>query len=126
MGQRPIDPSQGPVTPSPGSQIPGPPVVGPVGTPRPGPQPPQQPQPQQPGTKTNRVTSVAKPAGLDPLLILQERENRYLTFIHCDEMELNILYEILICTLILLLFFFFFLHFSLGLWTFIKQSCGTY
>lgn len=32
---------------------------------------------QQPlSTKTNRVTSVPKPCGIDPLLILQERENR--------------------------------------------------
>ncbi|XP_048506036.1 ATP-dependent helicase brm isoform X2 [Athalia rosae] len=76
MGQRPIDSSQGSVTPGPGSQISGPPAVGPVGTPRPGAPPPQQQQPQQPGAKTNRVTSIAKPAGLDPLLILQERENR--------------------------------------------------
>ncbi|XP_072760971.1 ATP-dependent helicase brm-like isoform X2 [Anoplolepis gracilipes] len=46
-------------------------------TPRPGCQTPQQQQQQpQPGTKTNRVTSVAKPVGLDPLVILQERENR--------------------------------------------------
>ncbi|XP_011257143.2 ATP-dependent helicase brm isoform X3 [Camponotus floridanus] len=53
-------------------------VVGVQGpTPRPGCQTPQQQQQQpQPGTKTNRVTSVAKPVGLDPLLILQERENR--------------------------------------------------
>ncbi|XP_011302316.1 ATP-dependent helicase brm isoform X2 [Fopius arisanus] len=36
----------------------------------------QQQNQQQPGAKTNRVTSVSKPAGLDPLLILQERENR--------------------------------------------------
>lgn len=77
MGQRPIDPSQGPATPA-GPQIPGPNVIGPAGpTPRPGCQTPQQQQQQpQPGTKTNRVTSVAKPVGLDPLLILQERENR--------------------------------------------------
>jgi SWI/SNF-related matrix-associated actin-dependent regulator of chromatin subfamily A protein 2/4 len=32
-----------------------------------------QPPPQQ---KQNRVTPIAKPAGLDPLIILQERENR--------------------------------------------------
>lgn len=80
MGQRPPDPSQGPVTPGPGPQMAGPPNAGPGGTPRPGAQPPQQQQPQQPGAKTNRVTSIAKPAGLDPLLILQERENRYLAF----------------------------------------------
>ncbi|KMQ96039.1 atp-dependent helicase brm [Lasius niger] len=77
MGQRPIDPSQGPAATA-GPQIPGPNVIGPAGpTPRPVCQAPQQQQQQpQPGTKTNRVTSVAKPVGLDPLLILQERENR--------------------------------------------------
>ncbi|XP_051166956.1 ATP-dependent helicase brm isoform X2 [Leptopilina boulardi] len=73
--QRPIDPSQGPTS---GSQAPGANAMGPAGAPRPGSQTPQQQQQQQPqpGAKTNRVTSLAKPAGLDPLLILQERENR--------------------------------------------------
>ncbi|XP_071558224.1 ATP-dependent helicase brm isoform X3 [Temnothorax nylanderi] len=76
MSQRPIDPSQGPVSTA-GPQIPGPNVIGPTGAPRPGCQTPQQQQQQpQSGTKANRVTSVAKPVGLDPLLILQERENR--------------------------------------------------
>ncbi|XP_053990309.1 ATP-dependent helicase brm isoform X2 [Hylaeus volcanicus] len=76
MGQRaPIDPSQG-TTATTGPQISGPNVIGPAVPPRPGCQTPQQQQPPQPGAKTNRVTSVAKPAGLDPLLILQERENR--------------------------------------------------
>ncbi|KAK1124104.1 hypothetical protein K0M31_007127 [Melipona bicolor] len=76
MGQRtPIDPSQGPPTTT-GPQISGPNVIGPTVPPRPGCQTPQQQQPPQPGAKTNRVTSVAKPAGLDPLLVLQERENR--------------------------------------------------
>ncbi|OAD55062.1 ATP-dependent helicase brm [Eufriesea mexicana] len=77
MAQRtPIDPSQGPTTTT-GPQISGPTVIGPAVPPRPGCQTPQQQQqPPQPGAKTNRVTSVAKPAGLDPLLILQERENR--------------------------------------------------
>lgn len=76
MAQRPpIDPSQGTTT-STGPQISGPNVIGPAVPPRPGCQTPQQQQPPQPGAKTNRVTSVAKPAGLDPLLILQERENR--------------------------------------------------
>ena len=70
-----MDPSQAPGTPA-GPQLPGPNAVGPTGGPRPGAQTPQQQQPPQPGTKTNRVTSVAKPVGLDPLLILQERENR--------------------------------------------------
>ncbi|XP_053600884.1 ATP-dependent helicase brm [Plodia interpunctella] len=46
----------------------------------PGPGTPQQ-QPQQPGApipgaKQNRVTSIPKPVGLDPLQILSERENR--------------------------------------------------
>ncbi|XP_043475388.1 ATP-dependent helicase brm isoform X2 [Leptopilina heterotoma] len=74
IGQRPMDPSQGPTS---GSQAPGANAMGPTGPPRPGSQTPQQQQQQpQPGAKTNRVTSLAKPAGLDPLLILQERENR--------------------------------------------------
>ena len=37
------------------------------------------PQVQQPGqtpAKQNRVTTIPKPVGLDPLTILQERENR--------------------------------------------------
>ncbi|KAL0126889.1 hypothetical protein PUN28_005324 [Cardiocondyla obscurior] len=76
MSQRPIDPSQGPVSTA-GPQIPGPNVIGPTGAPRPGCQTPQTQQQQpQSGAKANRVTSVAKPVGLDPLLILQERENR--------------------------------------------------
>ncbi|XP_043797729.1 ATP-dependent helicase brm-like [Apis laboriosa] len=78
MGQRtPIDPSQGP-TAATGPQISGPNVIGSTVPPRPSCQTPQQQQqqPPQPGAKTNRVTSVTKPAGLDPLLILQERENR--------------------------------------------------
>ncbi|CAG5095175.1 Similar to brm: ATP-dependent helicase brm (Drosophila melanogaster) [Cotesia congregata] len=53
------------------------------GPPRPGSQPSQQlqqhQQQQQVGNKSNRVTSVVKPAGLDPLVILQERENRVAT-----------------------------------------------
>lgn len=93
MGQRPIDPSQGPATTA-GPQIPGPNVIGPAGpTPRPGCQTPQQQQQQpQPGTKTNRVTSVAKPVGLDPLLILQERENRYRGNLVLRNIRLIILY----------------------------------
>lgn len=71
-----MDPSQ---VPTAGAQAPGANIMGPAGAPRPGSQTPQQQQQQQqpqPGAKTNRVTSLAKPAGLDPLLILQERENR--------------------------------------------------
>ena len=78
MGQRPMDPSQGPGGPPGAGQVPGPNALGPPNVQRPGSQQSQQQQQQQqPGAKTNRVTSVAKPAGLDPLLILQERENRY-------------------------------------------------
>uniref|UniRef100_A0A1A9ZBP8 ATP-dependent helicase brm n=1 Tax=Glossina pallidipes TaxID=7398 RepID=A0A1A9ZBP8_GLOPL len=40
--------------------------------------PPKQgaPAPQQPMPKPNRVTTLAKPVGLDPIVLLQERENR--------------------------------------------------
>ncbi|KAL3278288.1 hypothetical protein HHI36_013622 [Cryptolaemus montrouzieri] len=38
--------------------------------------PAQPPTHQQMPTKQNRLTSIPKPAGLDPLVILQERENR--------------------------------------------------
>lgn len=31
----------------------------------------------QPQQKQNRITSIQRPLGLDPLLILQERENRF-------------------------------------------------
>lgn len=43
------------------------------------PPPTQPPTPAAPPTtsqKINRISSVPKPGGLDPLLILQERENR--------------------------------------------------
>nr|CAI5847492.1 unnamed protein product [Callosobruchus analis] len=40
--------------------------------------PPQQQQQQHhhPTSKQNRITSIPKPAGVDPLVLLQERENR--------------------------------------------------
>lgn len=38
---------------------------------------PQQGAQQQQQQKQNRITPVAKPGGLDPVIILQERENRY-------------------------------------------------
>lgn len=68
---------QGPNAP-PGPQVAGSNALGAVGVPpRPGSQTPQQQQPQQQQpTKNNRTTTIPKPAGLDPLLILQERENR--------------------------------------------------
>ncbi|VEN45337.1 unnamed protein product [Callosobruchus maculatus] len=42
------------------------------------PPPPQQQQQQHhhPTSKQNRITSIPKPAGVDPLVLLQERENR--------------------------------------------------
>lgn len=36
----------------------------------------QQQQAGGPGSKTNRVTPIGKPMGIDPLILLQERENR--------------------------------------------------
>jgi hypothetical protein len=42
----------------------------------PTPQATQQQQQQQQQQKQNRITPVAKPGGLDPVIILQERENR--------------------------------------------------
>ena len=43
----------------------------------------------QTGIKSNKVTCVEKPAGLDPLLILQERENRVTTRIALRMEQLN-------------------------------------
>lgn len=70
---------------SPMGQPPGVPMQQPVSMssqPLPPQQLPQQPQPGQPAPqqlpqKQGRITGVPKPAGIDPLLILQERENRY-------------------------------------------------
>ncbi|XP_057327436.1 ATP-dependent helicase brm-like isoform X2 [Microplitis mediator] len=83
MPQRPVDPSQTPSTPA-GSLLSattGAVVPSSVGALRPGSQSSQQlqQQQQQAANKTNRVTSVVKPTGLDPLVILQERENRVAT-----------------------------------------------
>lgn len=86
MGQRtPVDPSQGPISTSP--QISGSNLIGPAIFPRPGCQTPQLPP--QPYVKANKVTTVAKPVGLDPLLILQERENRVATRIALRMEQLN-------------------------------------
>ena len=88
-GRRPDGQPGGPAAPNQGqpggyqgSQM-GPPNAQPVqasaGSPKPG-QPTQgqqQPQQQQqPGLKNSRVTPVAKPSGIDPVTLLQERENR--------------------------------------------------
>lgn len=37
----------------------------------------QQQTPHHQPTKQNRITSIPKPCGVDPLVLLQERENRY-------------------------------------------------
>ena len=57
-----------------GSPRPPPGVGGPQGQ-QPGQQGHQQQQ-QGPGMKTNRITPISKPAGIDPVTLLQERENR--------------------------------------------------
>ncbi|XP_069692754.1 ATP-dependent helicase brm-like isoform X2 [Periplaneta americana] len=68
------------------SSSPGTPPVVPTQASRPGVTQPPQPPPQQ---KQNRVTPIAKPAGLDPLIILQERENRLAARIAHRIEELN-------------------------------------
>ncbi|XP_045467902.1 ATP-dependent helicase brm isoform X1 [Harmonia axyridis] len=50
---------------------------------------PTQPPHQQMPTKQNRITSIPKPAGLDPLIILQERENRVAARIAARIEQLN-------------------------------------
>ncbi|XP_071859810.1 ATP-dependent helicase brm-like [Bombus fervidus] len=86
VGQRtPMDPSQGPVSTTP--QISGLNLIGPAIFPRAGCQTSQLPP--QPYVKANKVTTVAKPVGLDPLLILQERENRVATRIALRMEQLN-------------------------------------
>lgn len=75
-----------PVAPIPQPQMPGKPGQPPVPLPgvqapmqqQPRPAGPQQPGPtgQQPQPKQNRITTIPKPVGIDPLVILQERENR--------------------------------------------------
>lgn len=69
----------GPVPPTgvtrPAGPVPSPPSQPP--TPQPTTQPPATPVTQPPtNQKQSRVTALPKPAGIDPLLILQERENR--------------------------------------------------
>ncbi|XP_053683433.1 ATP-dependent helicase brm [Sabethes cyaneus] len=59
---------------------------GPAGA---GPRPAAQAPVVQPIQKQNRVTTVAKPVGLDPITILQERENRMAARIALRMEELN-------------------------------------
>ncbi|XP_022919947.1 ATP-dependent helicase brm isoform X2 [Onthophagus taurus] len=75
---------------------PGPPgQAGPPGHPQQAAQPPAQPgQPQNqsqqaPPGKQNRVTTISKPCGIDPLIILQERENRVASRIAARIDQLN-------------------------------------
>lgn len=84
-------PTQSPMTaqmaPPTGPAMPGPPQQGGGPAPRqPGPLPAATRPPNnqqllsqtcQPQQKQNRITSIQRPLGLDPLLILQERENRF-------------------------------------------------
>ncbi|GJQ73042.1 brm [Trypoxylus dichotomus] len=51
----------------------------------------QQQQPQMPPTKQNRVTTLPKPVGIDPLVILQERENRVAARIAARMEQLSLL-----------------------------------
>ena len=66
--------------PPPSASIAPTPTSGPTGPPPPGSGPRPQPGPGGPPGmqqgKPNRVTPVAKPAGIDPVTVLQERENR--------------------------------------------------
>jgi SWI/SNF-related matrix-associated actin-dependent regulator of chromatin subfamily A protein 2/4 len=94
QGQRPVDSIQGPVGPSAGpqGQPPGTVVSGFTGPQKPG-QSSQQSQQSGPQsvTKTNKITTIVKPAGLDPLVILQERENRVAARIALRMEQLNYL-----------------------------------
>lgn len=73
-GVPPQGPFQGP--PQPGPVTGGPPAGAQPGTPGHVPQPQQAQAPVPQPQKQNRVTAMPRPIGLDPLLILQERENR--------------------------------------------------
>lgn len=74
MPQPPKPAQQAPTSIAPTGIRPGGPMPG-----GPGQQQQQQQQQQQPQapTKQNRVTTLPKPVGIDPLIILQERENRW-------------------------------------------------
>ncbi|KAG0721839.1 ATP-dependent helicase brm [Chionoecetes opilio] len=73
-----------PQTPPPPASVMGaqPGTTGPLHGTTPRPQVPQAPTPTTPvtaGGKTSRVTPITKPSGVDPLVLLQERENRLST-----------------------------------------------
>ncbi|XP_001607169.1 ATP-dependent helicase brm isoform X2 [Nasonia vitripennis] len=89
QGQRPLDPNLGPMPAGvpPNGSVPG--FPGPI-KPSQGPQQGQQ-QASQQMSKNNKVTIMAKPAGLDPIVILQERENRVAARIALRMEQLNYL-----------------------------------
>lgn len=87
----------------PGAMLGPPNTVAPPGPPVPSqamshPAPSSQPAPAGPQLpqRNMRVTSVPKPSGIDPLLILQERENRYIEFSE-NYFFFSILDQCLIC-----------------------------
>ncbi|KAI8118511.1 ATP-dependent helicase brm [Lucilia cuprina] len=83
-GQPPISSPMPATMAAQGIRPPGPAGMPPQGVPKPGAPPPQQPMP-----KPNRITTVAKPQGLDPIVLLQERENRIASRIALRMQELQ-------------------------------------
>ncbi|KAM7357281.1 ATP-dependent helicase brm [Cochliomyia hominivorax] len=83
-GQPPISSPMPATMAAQGIRPPGPAGMQPQGMPKPGAPPPQQPMP-----KPNRITTVAKPQGLDPIVLLQERENRIASRIALRMQELQ-------------------------------------
>ncbi|XP_075163393.1 ATP-dependent helicase brm [Haematobia irritans] len=83
-GQPPISSPMPATMAAQGIRPPGPAGMPPQGVPKHGAPPPQQPMP-----KPNRVTTVAKPQGLDPITLLQERENRIASRIALRMQELQ-------------------------------------
>ncbi|KAL0276318.1 UNVERIFIED_CONTAM: hypothetical protein PYX00_003911 [Menopon gallinae] len=75
QGGAPVRPTGQQEGPGPGGIVSPQPGTLPAGAVRPGTTPPI-PQPGQTPAKQSRVTTMPKPMGLDPLTILQERENR--------------------------------------------------
>ncbi|TMW45069.1 hypothetical protein DOY81_009850, partial [Sarcophaga bullata] len=83
-GQPPISSPMPATMAAQGIRPPGPAGMPPQSIPKPGAPPPQQPMP-----KPNRITTVAKPQGLDPIVLLQERENRIASRIALRMQELQ-------------------------------------
>ncbi|XP_065360102.1 ATP-dependent helicase brm isoform X2 [Calliphora vicina] len=83
-GQPPISSPMPATMAGQGIRPPGPAGMPPQVVPKQGAPPPQQPMP-----KPNRITTVAKPQGLDPIVLLQERENRIASRIALRMQELQ-------------------------------------